>query len=304
MSLVSVIIPAYNKSEYTCRAVDSVLNQTYSPVELIVVDDGSTDDTRERMAAYADRLVYIRKPNGGACSARNAGIRIAKGEFIGLLDCDDMYLPQKIELSVKHLQDHPELGFVHTKAFLIDREDKTVRVYERPENRTQGWIAPRLILGNFICNSTVVIRKSCLDAVGLYDESIFTPADWDMWLRLSERYQTDYIDVPLTKYRITDNYIFNKLELAEREEAVMIEKFFERNRSLDRLKGKVLSNWHLRYAQCYVVKEDGARVKNELKQALALNPYNAKAWAVRILNTLAHAPLKSVLEKKILRYNT
>ncbi len=301
MSLVSVIIPAYNKADYTCRAIDSVLAQTYSPIELIVVDDGSTDDTPQRMMAYGDRIVYIRKPNGGACSARNAGIRIAKGEFIALLDCDDLYLPEKIALSVKQLQSHPELGFVHTKAYLIDREDQTVGLYQRPENQIQGRIAQRLIFGNFICNSTVVVRRNCFEKVGHFDETIFTPADWDMWLRLAEQYPAAYLDLPLTKYRVTDNYIFNRLELAEREEAVTIENYFKRNPSEEYLKNKVFSNWFLRFAQCYVVKNDSVLVDKKLKRALALNPWNMRAWTVRILNVVARAPLKSILEKKILR---
>ncbi len=304
MSLVSVIIPAYNKADYTCRAVDSVLRQTYPHLELIVVDDGSTDNTQERLKTYGNRIQYIYKSNGGACSARNAGIGRAKGEYIALLDCDDMYLPNKIELSVGHLQRHPDAGFVHTKAYLIDREDQTVSVYERPENRSQGWIAARLIFGNFICNSTAVIRRSCLDRVGLFDETIFTPADWDMWLRLAEQFQAVFIDIPLTQYRITDNYIFNKLELAEREEAVTIDKYFQRNPSQSRvLKNKVLSHWHLRFALCYVVKENNPRVHEELKQALAFDPWNVKAWAVYILNTVARASLKSALQRKILRYS-
>src|ERR1051325_3457562 len=91
---VSVIIPAYNKAEYTRRTVESVLAQTYPNIEIIVVDDGSKDQTSQVMAEYGDRITYIQKSNGGACSARNEGIRHAKGEFLTLLDCDDLYGPE------------------------------------------------------------------------------------------------------------------------------------------------------------------------------------------------------------------
>jgi glycosyltransferase involved in cell wall biosynthesis len=301
MSLASVIIPAYNKAEYTCRAVDSVLGQTYRDVEIIVVDDGSTDDTRERLKTYGNRIQYIYKSNGGACSARNVGIRQAKGEYIALLDCDDLYLPAKIEESVNVLRARPEIGFIHTMAYLVDRDDNIVHVYARPEARFEGKIAQRLIFGNFICNSTVVVRRSCLDRVGLFDETIFTPADWDMWLRLAEQFQTAYIKTALTKYRVSDNYIFNKLELAQKEERIAIERFFQRNPSLlTGFKNKVLSNWHLRYAQCYVVKEDHDRVRKEFKEALALYPATVKGWIFIVLYNCARPFLKSFLRKKIL----
>jgi glycosyltransferase involved in cell wall biosynthesis len=301
MSLVSVIIPAYNKSDYTCRTVDSVLAQTYPHIEILVVDDGSTDDTRRRMEAYGGRIRYIYKKNGGACSARNEGIRQAKGEYLAFLDCDDLYLPAKIELSVKYLTEHPEAGFVHTKAYTMDRDDKTVGVYERLASRRDGWIAEGLIMGNFICNSTVVARRRCIDQAGLFDETIFMPADWDMWLRLAEQAPAGYIDEPLTKYRITDNYVFNNLERSQREEVIVIDKYFHRNAQARPSKNKILSNLHMRFSQCYVLKDDGARVREELKQALAYDPWNIKAWTIRLLKAAAHARLKAILHRRILR---
>ena len=102
MRKVSVIIPAYNKAALTVKTVESVLNQTYKNIEIIVVDDGSTDDTRRFLLPYDKEIKYIYKRNAGVCSARNVGIHLSTGEYIGLLDCDDMYLPQKIELSVEH----------------------------------------------------------------------------------------------------------------------------------------------------------------------------------------------------------
>jgi glycosyltransferase involved in cell wall biosynthesis len=301
MSLVSVIIPAYNKSDYTCRTVDSVLAQTYPQIEIVVVDDGSTDDTRQRLEAYGGRIRYVYKKNGGACSARNEGIRQAKGEYLAFLDCDDLYLPAKIEHGVQYLQGHPEAGFVHTKAYTMDQHDKVVGVYERLAGRRDGWIADRLILGNFVCNSTVVARRSCVEKAGSFDESMFMPADWDMWLRLAEQAPAGYIDEPLTKYRITDNYVFKNLEKAQQEEEVVIRKYFARNLQAGRVEKKVLSNLHMRFSQCYVLKDDSRRVREELKQALAYNPWNIKAWIIRILNVTAHARLKAVLHRRILR---
>lgn len=303
MSTVSVIIPAYNKAELTCRAVESVLNQTYKDIELIVVDDGSTDDTPARLSAYGQRIRYIRKDNGGACSARNCGIRLARGEFLAFIDCDDLYAPDKIELGVNYLRQHFEVGFLHTAAQFIDNNDHIVGDYSHRKSRDQGWIARRLIFGNYICNSTVMVRRSCLDAVGVFDESIFTPADWDLWLRLAERYRTGYIDIPLTKYRISDNYIFNRLDLAQREETAVVEKYFSRHPDAGKgLRGKALACLYLRFAECYFVKGDEQRMRSEFKQAFAVCPWNLKAWGLFFLYIVARGPLKLILQRKILRH--
>lgn len=303
MNMVSVIIPAYNKADFTCRAVESVLNQTYKNIELIVVDDGSTDDTRQRLSVYADRIQYIYKDNGGACSARNLGMRHAKGDLIGFLDCDDMYAVNKVELGVEYLNSHPEAGFIHTAAYFIEREDQVVSTYSHRKSRHQGWISRRLIFGNYICNSTVMVRRSCLDTVGLFDESIFTPADWDLCLRLAERYRVGYINIPLTKYRVSDNYIFNRLELAQKEELVVVTNYCRRNSFVsERFKDRVLSYLHLRFAECYFIKDDEQRMNSEFRQAFALCPWNLKAFGLFFLFFFARRPLKTFLRSKVLRY--
>ena len=302
MNKVSVIIPAYNKADYTALAIDSVLGQTYPDIEIIVVDDGSTDKTRERLAAYGQKIRYIYKENGGACSARNIGIREARGEYIALLDCDDLYAANKIELGVEYFQRHPGIGFIHTAAHFIDREGRTVGYYSHPKSRRQGSIAGQLILGNHICNSTVMVRRSCFEKVGLFDESIFTPADWDMWLRLAEHFQAGYINMPLTRYRVSDNYILNKLDLARQEEEKVVENYFKRHPQASAIeRRRVLSFLHLRFAECYLIKDNPLRLKEEFKTAVDLYPWNLKTWALLVLYGCARPLLRNVLTKKILR---
>ena len=149
------------------------------------------------------------KKNGGACSARNLGIRLATGEYVGFLDCDDIYLPQKIERSVDYLERNPDVGFIHTSAYYIDEEDAILRTYRICRRRHEGYIAADLVQGNFIFNSTPVVRKACLENVGFFDETIFIPADWDMWMRLAEEYKVGYLYDPLTLYRVSGNYTIN-----------------------------------------------------------------------------------------------
>ena len=302
MEKVSVIIPAYNKAQLTVRTVQSVLNQTHPHIETIVVDDGSTDHTQQALSVFENRIKYVYKENGGACSARNLGIRLAEGKYIAFLDCDDIYLPNKIELSVDCLEKNKEVGLVHTAAYFINENDTVVGHYSHPQSRHQGWIAHRLILKNFICNSTILVRKECLEKTGFFDEAIFTPADWDLWIRLAEVCQVRYLNIPLTKYRIIDNYIFNRLELAAREEKIVIENFFKRNPNISPyFKRKIKSNLHLRFAQCYFLKNDPLRLKEEFIAAVLENFFNFKAIFLLIYYFLARKSLKGVLTKKILR---
>jgi len=300
MKKVSVIIPAYNKAEYTRRTVDSVLAQTYPHVEIIVVDDGSKDQTANVMAEYGGRIHYVFKANGGACSARNEGIRSATGEYVAFLDCDDLYGVEKIKRCVDYLEKNPRFGFVYTAAYFIDEQDEIVGRYDHPRSR-EGFIASKLILEDFICNSTVLVRKSILQKAGFFDEEIFTPADWDMWLRLSEIAQAGYIREPLTKYRITDNYVFNHLQQARGEEMYVLEKFFKNHSTEGFLKRSAFSNCHLRFALCAFIKNDLSGFWSDCRMSFKLAPWNMKTFVIAALGLIGPQWLKKELEKKILR---
>jgi glycosyltransferase involved in cell wall biosynthesis len=193
--LVSVVIPAYNKADFTTKAVESVLEQTYANIEIIAIDDNSTDDTYEKLTPYVkDNFILIRQSlNQGAAHSRNVGIKIAKGEYIAFLDCDDLYHPHKIEFCIANLEKN-NVDFIYTPAYFIDKNDNIIKKYNPAK-------AP-LLLRNYICNSTPVMKKEIFDEIGLFDEDFFICADWDMWLRIREKYSMYYFNNPLTYYRI------------------------------------------------------------------------------------------------------
>ncbi len=303
MTLVSVIIPAYNKADYTRRAIDSVLAQTYAPIELIVVDDGSKDNTADVVKSYGDAVTYVAKPNGGACSARNEGIRRAKGEYIAFLDCDDLYEPAKINTSVNYLQEHPQAGFVHTDAYFIDADDRVTGQYKHPLSfRHQGMIAEHLILGNFICNSTVLVRRSIIDRVGLFDETLFPPADWDMWLRYAQVAEVGFIPTALTKYRVADNFIFNRLDQSLAEEQIVLDKYFVRNPlASDDLKDEARGRLHARFAQSYFLKGETDKFKKQLLLAQKADLLNWKLLVLTVGCYFFPALMRKELKRRILR---
>ncbi len=295
MEKVSVIIPAYNRSDLTVKTVKSVLAQTYNDVEVIVVDDGSTDDTRQKLLVFRDRIKYVFKQNGGACSARNLGIRLSTGRYIALLDCDDIYLPEKLDKSVAYLRKNRDFGLVHTSAYFIDENGNYIRRYPFFFTSPSGWISDRLVKKNFICNSTLVLRRECFERVGYFDESIFMPADWDMWLRLSEFYKCGYINQPLTLYRSSQSYVLANLERLKEECFVVLEKTFKRRSGLNR--AQLLSNVYCWQALGYLKINEAEKAKKELSLALEKYTFNLQARCILILVKLFGKKLFKVLNR-------
>ena len=192
---VTVVIPAYNKADYTVQALQSVYNQTYKDIEVIIIDDFGTDNLWEKIEPHArnKNFKFIRLgKNEGASAARNRGIKEATGKYLAFLDCDDLYLPGKIAASIHYLKENKE-WVVHTPAHIVDKDNNIIKLY-RPRRKL-------LAFRNYVCNSTVVVHRGVFDAIGNFDTQLFCCADWDMWVRLSENFNLGYLDVPLTYYR-------------------------------------------------------------------------------------------------------
>jgi glycosyltransferase involved in cell wall biosynthesis len=193
--MVSVIIPTYNRAAMVQEAVASVLTQTYSDFELIVVDDGSFDDTARVLNSYSGRIRVHRQDNRGVSAARNAGIAMAKGTLIAFLDSDDLWLPEKLAVQTAYFLNHPD-------AMICQTEERWVRnnVRVNPKNRHKkpsGLIYASSLHLCLVSPSAVMIRRSLLDRVGLFDENLPACEDYDLWLRISCRFPVYLIDHPL-----------------------------------------------------------------------------------------------------------
>jgi glycosyltransferase involved in cell wall biosynthesis len=184
--LVSVVVPAYNAAAYLPGALDSVLSQDYPHVEVIVVDDGSTDDTAHAVAPYVERGVrYLDQPNAGAGAARDAGVRAATGPLVAFLDSDDAWLPGKLTQQVAHLAQYPSLGLVAGAYHQTDERGVAIATVPVPAVAC-GDLFDALLVRNCINTSTVVTRKTVLDAVGGFGRRPLGQ-DWDTWLRIARR---------------------------------------------------------------------------------------------------------------------
>lgn len=226
--LVSVIIPSYNMAEYLPFAVGSVQAQTHDDLEIWVVDDGSTDNTRQVMEEFTadSRVHYCFRENGGLPAARNTGIRQSRGDIIGLCDADDMWEPDKLEKQLPVFHGSPRVGVVYTDAQRIDPAG--ARLPARAwgaEYRVSGQITRQLVLRNVVTGSTSLIRRECFDAVGLYDESLTGAEDYDLWLRISTRFEFAYLDEVTYLYRQWDGQMSrNSLKMLDNC-ARILEKF-------------------------------------------------------------------------------
>ena len=209
--VVSVIIPTFNCGRFLTVAIQSVLDQTYQDWELIVVDDGSVDDTREVVAAFQDpRIRYVYQENRGAPAALNAGVLLASGEYIAFLGADDRFLPEKLALQVAQLQTlPPSVGLVYSDLYLVNLEDGAILGrFLHGRQCPRGKVLSHLLRsdGAFIHPCSTLIRSEVFDEVGLLDEGLRTHEDWDLWVRIAMSYEIEAMDVPLGLYgRRPDN---------------------------------------------------------------------------------------------------
>src|SRR5690349_6589968 len=200
---ISVIIPVYNCERFIAEAVRSVQEQTYPVHEIIVVDDGSTDNTRAALAGHWPAIQYIGCEHRGVAAARNTGISRSSGEFIAFLDADDVWLPEKLAMQVDYFRAHPECGLVYTDMKLFDgtgilQESVKQWLHMDPPS---GWIFPQLFAETLFAADAVMFRKKCLDRVGNFDESLRCGEDYHLWLRFARHFRIGYLDKPLMMYR-------------------------------------------------------------------------------------------------------
>jgi glycosyltransferase involved in cell wall biosynthesis len=229
-------------------------------------------------------------------------LRAAKGEYIGLLDSDDSYMPEKVEQCLDFLQKNSDYGFVHTDMYFVDRNGDVLGRCNHPKSRYTGWITDRLLMGNFISNPTNFFRRECYERCGGYQEALFPPGDWDLWLRISRYYKIGYINAPLSKYSIVSNSCFNDLERTRREEQWVLDNFFMDERRWNGLvRRKAYGEFHMRNAQCYFVKGQQNECRREYGASFGKYPLSPKWWGMLAYYALAKESLRLKLRQKILR---
>jgi glycosyltransferase involved in cell wall biosynthesis len=197
--MISVIIPAYNRAQVIAEALQSVLDQTCTDYEIIVVDDGSTDETAEVIRGFTDRVRYVYQENRGSAAARNRGLQEARGDYIAFLDSDDLFTPEKLQKQVEYLQHNPHIGMVYSAYSNIDDNHNELDIVPAQH---AGHIYRQLIFQCKIATPTVMIRRQVVETVGEFDINLPMAQDVDYWIRIARHYEIGAINAPLTCVRL------------------------------------------------------------------------------------------------------
>lgn len=243
MPLISVIIPVYNGEETIQETIESVLNQTFTDFELLVINDGSEDATLKVVEHIQDpRLKVFSYANAGQATSRNRGIALASGEYISFIDADDLWTPDKLQAQLKALQDNPQAAVAYSWTKCIDESGKPSR--RGSHISVTGDVYGKLLLIDFIENgSNPLIRAGALEAVGSFDPSLPAAEDWDLWLRLAACYPFVCVPSPQILYRQSANsWSANVLRQGAGSLQVMERAFNQAPECLQYLKQKSLAN--------------------------------------------------------------
>lgn len=237
MPEVSVVIPTYNSARYLAEAIDSVLAQSFKDFEVIVIDDGSMDETEELMRRYGAQARYIRQQNSGVAIARNRGIEQSRGRYVSFLDADDTWVSAKLERQLAALGQNRRYRICYS-AFTVVGSDLTPLGVVR-SRRQAGALEDLLLRGNVVATpSTVMGERSLFVETGGFDPALSQCADWDMWVRLAALSDFLYVDEPLVNYRQHDGNMSRNAPLLERDSIRVLEKGFAMSALTDRLRSR------------------------------------------------------------------
>lgn len=278
MPIVSVIIPTYNRASFITKAIDSVLEQTFNDFEIIVIDDGSTDQTKEKLKPYQNKIIYRYQENQGIAKARNQGLEIAQGDYIAFLDSDDFWKPEKIQKQIEFFDKHPAYGLVATQCLvnIVDENLETLK-YVQGEEVHYELTYEKIFQRPFIKTPSVLIKKQCFQEIGTFNEDLRVLEDVDLWLRLAQKYKIGFINEPLT--------IYTRGHEKDRRDGLEVRinrlKISERNYDPDLISKKIyqkkLSSLHAHIGKHYIQRGNIPEGKKELLQALSIDWTNLRA---------------------------
>lgn len=277
----AVIITSYNRAATVGESIRSVLNQSYGDFELCIVDDGSTDDTRAVVEEFLrdGRVRYLHKPNGGQASALNAGIRATTAPFVGFLDSDCRWLPTRLEVHMRALADRPECGVVYGENRWIDDAG---RPCEAPKiKRHSGWVTRQLLYDNFVNFNCSLVRRSHLERVGLFDESLRRNPDYDLWLRLSLLCEFAFVPDVLAEYRVGGGRLSNDKEARFASNLAILQSFLAGTGGeamSQSEKRRAFAGFYVRRARYRAAEGERRAAFLDFARAFTYSPMDVRLW--------------------------
>jgi glycosyltransferase involved in cell wall biosynthesis len=275
MARVTVLIPTFNRQKMVVEAVKSVWAQTYTDYELVVVDDGSTDDTERHLEPWLPKIRYIKKSNGGECSARNVGVRQATSDYVAFLDSDDRWEPRFLDTVMQVVSETPSLGLATTACLVFPKGIQRPRI---PKSSIKGELYSFLFQHNFITTSGVVARRDCFEKVGLFDEKLNQAGDYDMWLRIAKEFPIAFLREPLCRwYQHSTNVSCHELE-----HKLCLQQVLENNYDSTRISSK---DWKIRRSRvlvslgkAYLGKHQRSQAQRCFREAIQVAPWRIRPW--------------------------
>lgn len=287
MVKISVGLPVYNGSQWLDECIRSILNQSYKDFELVIVDDGSIDDSKKIVEHYLkdNRVRYIYQENKGFTGATNRCIRESKGNYIAFISQDDIWLSNKLELQIQKIEDE---GFdlVHSDVYHIDSNGEVIcrRNPKIPRTKDRKEVLKSLFLNNYICHQSVLVKRECFDKLGLFDEQLELFSDYDMWLRIAGEFDIGYLDTPLVKKRIHEGQAsVIKSSRGFEDLLLIIEKACTRYPYLQRFVHKRKAHLYHKLSVDFLRKDRVKEARKNIIRAIKLNPFNVKYYIILIL---------------------
>ena len=316
---VSVIIPCYNGAKWISQAVESVLNQTYQEFELIIVDDGSTDNSKKIIDHYLlnGAVRYIQhKENKGIPTTRNTGIKASKGQYIAFLDQDDLWLSRKLEEQVKLFEKDKDrkIGLVFTDLLYFDSRGETFEGAWPDRNVAKVLSAKsrrdtllQLFKENFISTPAAVMirKKECFEKLGLLNEELYSADDYEFWFRIAGNFKIEYLDKPLVKKRLHENNAYEKYAKEGKVYQDLITVTYDsvkRYPFLNKFKNRKLKRLRYLYGRCLFNNNRIVKARSEFLKTLYYNPLNWKAFIFYVLTFSGKFSQGLYVKLKTLKY--
>jgi glycosyltransferase involved in cell wall biosynthesis len=326
MPQISVIIPAYNVERTVLETIQSVQQQTFQDFEIIVINDGSTDNTLEVVQRLEDnRIKIFSYTNGGLPTARNRGITHAQGEFISFIDADDLWTPDKLELQLKALQEYPSAGVAYSWFVCMVEESQSTSFVESVPVQFVGNVYPQLLLGNFVGNgSNILVRRAAIEIVGEFDPTLKSCEDWDYYLRLAADWTFALVPQYQIIYRKAAESMTSKVKVMEEQGLRVIERAYQSAAPVyQSMKNQSLAHFyrycadlhftHQRHEQALSAERNSAgaaethrclRLAIRLSPAILLDRYAQKLVVKLFLSSLLPSNLARSINRQIRKWFT
>lgn len=288
---ISVIIPNYNYEKFISATIESVLSQTYENIEIIVVDDGSKDNSLEVLKNFGDKIRVVQQKNAGVSAARNHGVSLSNGDFVAFLDADDIWLPEKLQCQINKFNADSKIGLVHCSMTLIDPQNKPIG---ENNNGQEGFVSHEflrfergVVVG---AGSTALVKRKSFDEVGGFDLRLSTAADWDFCYQVSRKYKLGFVTKPLVLYRMHGTNMHGNIKAMEHDMLLGFEKAFaENSEDLQKIRKECYGNLYMTLAGSYYQTKNYSKFLEMARKSLQENPAKISQLAgypIRLLKRL------------------